>query len=182
MIFISLNSLVWFGLMHLGLTPVPRQVKEYLANPEAFAAAAPAAAAAPTAAAEEKPAEKEEEKGKSLLYNLGTYRYLIPCIHRGVRRRHGLRVVRLMCSLDSVLYVGSPVSHPTIVGYGEWFCRLMYIIMNAMSLNYPHVPEPCVPSKKGVHSGAESLKNGLAHAFSLEIGFLDRRSLNVPYF
>jgi len=41
------------------------KVKEYLANPEAFAVAAPAATAAPTAAAEEKPAEKEEEKEES---------------------------------------------------------------------------------------------------------------------
>lgn len=41
------------------------QVKEYLANPEAFAAAAPAAAEAAPAAAEAAPAAaaKEEEEG-----------------------------------------------------------------------------------------------------------------------
>jgi len=42
------------------------KVKEYLANPDAFAVAAPAADAAPAAAAEaSKPAEKEEEKEES---------------------------------------------------------------------------------------------------------------------
>jgi hypothetical protein len=40
------------------------QVKEYLANPDAFAVAAPAAAAAPTAEAA-KVEEKEEEKEES---------------------------------------------------------------------------------------------------------------------
>jgi len=41
------------------------KVKEYLANPEAFAIAAPAADAAPTTTAEEKQEEKEEEKEES---------------------------------------------------------------------------------------------------------------------
>jgi len=41
------------------------KVKEYLANPEAFAVAAPAADAAPAAAAEEKKEEKVEEKEES---------------------------------------------------------------------------------------------------------------------
>jgi len=42
-----------------------QQVKEYLANPEAFAVAAPAADAAPAAAVAEKQEEKEEEKEES---------------------------------------------------------------------------------------------------------------------
>jgi large subunit ribosomal protein LP0 len=42
------------------------QIKEYLANPEAFAAAAPAASDAPAAAAEAAPeAAQEEEKEES---------------------------------------------------------------------------------------------------------------------
>lgn len=47
------------------LTNIVSQAKEYLANPEAFAAAAPVAEAAPAAAAEEKAEEKEEEKEES---------------------------------------------------------------------------------------------------------------------
>ncbi|KAG6810129.1 hypothetical protein H0H92_013187 [Tricholoma furcatifolium] len=47
--------------------PAVEKIKEYLANPEAFAAAAPAAEAAPAAAAaaEAAPAAKEEEKEES---------------------------------------------------------------------------------------------------------------------
>jgi len=46
--------------------PAADKIKEYLANPDAFAAAAPAADAAPAAkAAEEAPAAKEEEKEDS---------------------------------------------------------------------------------------------------------------------
>ena len=101
-----------------------QKVKDYLENPEAFAAAAPAASSAPAAdaAPAAKAEEKEEEKGALLRSSIFTSLQLTSAFafcfrvtrsplngcrsypvsslafhqpNRGVRRRHGLRSVRL---------------------------------------------------------------------------------------
>lgn len=82
-------------------------------------AAAPAAGGAPAAAAEEKKEEKEEEKVRGLFFRFPASNLICNLPFPGrVRRRHGLRSLRLNMS---VLYPCAMQCTSFGIYYGEYF-------------------------------------------------------------